>query len=545
MLAVSAIVALSAALPHIWQIASCPDDAVFTGFVEAHNDQNLYLMWTRQARTGRVLMDNLATAEQSPPMFPGPTWVALGHLARIIPARPIVIYRVLAVLLAFGYLLIVWRLAREVLEDPTARLFAFVIAAVGSGFGAVCDLVNALAGRHVIYSADLMPELWAYHSFLLPHFTLAICLIALLALVLIRAHRTPSIRCNLAAAACSLLLIAIHPYDIAVWAPLLLVHAAVSLLKGVPWRRITVNLWALGAGLLPAALYVLQSRTHPMLSIWTEQNVLRSPPLHIYLIGLGIALPLAILGRSAMRGQRDEPARDGDANEYRAPVPRTAVFLVMWILITALVAYSYPLVPFERRAVEGLHIPLALLAGAGMAGCVLPWLRKRIGALPAHRLAMVLLLIAILPTNVKMLVDGAHSKAALIPRGGYNAFGWLAENTPADARIFTDMRVGQYCCRYALRHVHAGHLQVTVHPQRKQAMASEFFAEETDDARRRDILREAGCGWLAADRGQARVADRLPWLREVFDGGAMTIYRFVENPPPPQLPEHGRPIPGG
>lgn len=363
----SAVVALSTAVPHAWQALTCPDAEVFTGFVEAHNDQNLYLMWCRQAEAGRVLMANLATAEEAPPMFVGPHWVALGTLARVTRIPPLVLYRVLGVALAFAWLLILWRLVCEVFRGEDARLFAFVIGAVGSGFGAITDAINALAGRTVVFSADLMPELWAYHSFLLPHFTLALCFMALLVLALLRGHRGPSLRLNAAAAVWAVLLMAVHPYDIAVWGPLLIVHAGVSLLSRVPWRAVTVNLWALAGALVPAAIYVLQAKTHPMLAVWSEQNVLRSPQPHVYLIGLGAVLPLAIAGRGVMDdGRRPSPGQ----------------FFVIWLLLTALVAYSWPLVPFERRAVEGAHIPLAMLAGAGVAGRALPWLRRRMSGAP-------------------------------------------------------------------------------------------------------------------------------------------------------------------
>jgi len=527
-LALSVALALSSAIPHAWQALTCPADEVFTGFVEAHNDQNLYLMWARQAQAGGVLMDNLATAEQAPPMFVGPQWVALGMLARIIPIPPIILYRIVAVALAFAYLLILWRLISEVFRDPNARLFAFAIGALGSGFGAICDVINALAGRTVIFSADLMPELWAYHSFLLPHFTLTLCLMALLALTLLRAWRAPSMRLSFAAAGWALLLIAVHPYDIVVWGPLLVLHTAVCALARVPARTVAVNAWALAGATIPAAAYALQSKTHPMVAVWSEQNLLRSPALHVYLIGMGIVLPLAILGRGAMRR---EPADDVP------PAPPVGQFLVLWALVSVLMAYSYPLVPFERRAVEGIHIPLALLAGAGMAGCVLPWLRDRLAGSEgrARRLALVLLLVAILPTNVMLLVHGARAQQARIPLGMLQGFEWIEANTPPDARVFTSMTVGQYCCRYALRHVSVGHLQVTVDPQGKQALAEEFFAPGTAQARRREILRESGCGWVAATPGQASALRGLSWLQAVHDTGALVIYRFPEAGAVPEL----------
>ena len=526
-LLLSAIVALSTALPHAWQALTCPPDEVFTGFVEAQNDQNLYMVWLQQAREGRVLMDNLATPEQAPPIFVGPHWVALGMLARVIPIPLIVLYRIVAVALAFAYLLILWRLVSELFAREHARLFAFVIGALGSGFGVICDAINTAAGRVVIVSADLMPELWAYHSFLLPHFTLALCSMALLTLTLLRAWRAPSLRLGVAAAGWAFLLTAVHPYDLAVWGPLLMLHLAAGLATGVPWRTLSVNLWALGGAFVPTAVYALLARSHPMLAVWAEQNVLRSPAPLVYLIGTGAILPLAIFGFRSLR-------EEGDAPDQRR---LQSVFLGLWPAVTALIAYSYPLVPFERRAVEGVHIPLGLLAATTIAVRIVPWLRQRLAEpdAPARRVALILLLFAILPTNLALLVYGARTEEARLPLGMVRGFEWIAANTPPDARIFAGMYVGQHLMRYAMRHVFAGQLQTTINPDARRALAWEFFAEGTDNARRREILRESGCGWVAADREQARALEGLTWLEEAHDAGELRIFRFPGAGPPPVL----------
>ncbi len=329
----SAAVALSTALPHLHQWLTPPPDAAFTGFVDAHNDQNLYLMWAEQVRRGDVMVRAYATAEEAPPLFVGPQWLLIGLIGRILPVALPVTYRIVAVILAFIYLLVLWRLVVRFYDSAAPRAFGFVVAALGSGFGALCDAANALAGRTVICSADVMPELWAYHSFRLPHFTMAIALMAGLALVLMRGYRRPSLRLHLAAAGLVAVLIAIHPYDLAVLAPVLVVHFAVCVLsRACDWRAALIDLSALAGAALPALLYVWQTHANPLVASWAEQNLLRSPHPLVYLLGFGVVLPLAVVGRIALG---EEPRR------------RPAVWLlVVWVLITALVVYSYPLVPF-------------------------------------------------------------------------------------------------------------------------------------------------------------------------------------------------------
>ena len=522
----SAVVALSTALPHIYQAATAPPDEVFTGIVTSHTDQNLYLMWSRQAETGRVMMQNYATAEDAPPLFVGPFWLAVGALARLLPLSLIVTYRALAVILAFVYLLIVWRLLNEVLERSVARLFALVIVALGSGFGAFTDLVNSVSGREVLYSSDLMPEMWAYHSFFLPHFSIALCLIALLALILVRAWRAPSIRLHVAAAVVAATVIAIHPYNIAWLGPLLVLHLLVcALTRACRWREVAANLWTLAGAAVPATYYAWQAQVHPMVAIWAEQNVMRSPPPHVYLLGLGIVLPLAVAGWIAI-----------DRSERRSP----ALWLVaLWPLVTAIMVYSYPLVPFERRLVEGVHLPLAILAGIGMSAYLVPWLQRltRRNRRHAVRLGLALVLIGILPTNLAIIGRGAVSDLARIPREAQEVFAWVEAQAPPDARFFTDLRTGQHCARYALRHVHLAHDDVTIHAAVKREMVEEFYDPDTSVARREEILREAGCGWVLSpgDR-RMQAVEEMPSLRWVAGGDQLSVYRFAESPPPPEMP---------
>src|SRR5207248_10882570 len=79
-----------------------------------------------------------------------------------------------------------------------------------------------------------------------------------------------------------------------------------------------------------------------------------SPPFRLYLKGYGLLLPLAAYGLLALlrsRGVRAQPH---------------ALLLPVWVVAGFAIAYLP--VPFQRKLVMGLHFPLALLAGLGIAG---------------------------------------------------------------------------------------------------------------------------------------------------------------------------------
>ncbi|MGC9320586.1 MAG: hypothetical protein ACP5KN_21305, partial [Armatimonadota bacterium] len=358
---------LSTLIPYTCQRLTAGPGAHFAGIVEQVDDQNLYLSYVTQVRRGSLLVEVYQTAEGVPPLLPSLPWLLIGLLARALPLSTLVTYHLVRLLWGLAYLLVLWLLMREFFADPVARALGFVAAALGSGLGAVVDGINAVAGRQVLLSSDIMPEMWGYHSLWLPHFALALSLLALLGLLLLRAYRRPSGWVTAGSAGALALLTFVHPYDVAVIAPLLIGHFLYCrATRPEGWRATAINLWAL-AGVIPAiALLWWQRSTNPLVASWAEQNVLRSPPAHVYLLGLGVILPLAIGGRLAIGRRRRETARDW--------------LVIFWPLVAAVAAYSYPLVPFERRCVEGLHLPLAILAAAGLAWWIAPWLQSRLRA---------------------------------------------------------------------------------------------------------------------------------------------------------------------
>lgn len=521
----SVTVALSSAVPHLYQALTVPPGQVFTGCVESVDDQNAYLTRVEQVRRGRHFVQDLATAEETPRQFANPPWLIIGLIARALPVPTIVTYQAVRLLWAFGYLLLIWLLVRSFFQRPAPRLFAFTIAALGSGLGWMADVIDYVAGRDLIYSADIMPELWAYHSLQIPHFILAQALIVLLVLTLLRGWRRPGPLIGPLAFGLAALLIYVHPFDAGVLAPLLGGHFLLCRFASCPGGRHTgVNLWAIAGMIPPTAFYLRELHSDPVVAAWNAQNVLRSPSSLSYLLGLGIVFPLAALGPKMLR-ERGRAGAD------------TALIL-LWPLVTAVAVYAFPLYTFERRCVEGLHLPLALLAGIAVSDWLVPGLRYRLPRL-SHRgatvLALALVLLGILPTNVKLLVDQAGSALPVIPAGWLEGFAWIDAHTPPDARVFTGHRVGSFLTRYAQRHVHFGHWQLTIDATRKRAMAREFFAAETPDAERLEILRAAGCGWVAAVPEAARQVAGVEGLSVVYANSDLVILRLDDPPPPPRL----------
>ena len=514
--------------PLAYRAATTPPDQYFTGNWEYVHDQSTYLMWAAQVRDGHLLVHDPHTSESHPPLLPSLPWLAVGLLARALHLPLLWAYHGLRVLLGLVYLLVAWGLVAEYLRGRAERAFAWVAIALGSGLGIIADAINHVAGKRVAGTADWMPETWGFHSIAVePHFALALVLIAGLAWVLLASYRqgaesgpagrpappgTAMWKLALAAAGLAAVLTLVHPFDIAVWGPLLVAHTVGCWLWGgrrVHWANVAALL-----GVIPPAGFLLwQMRTNPIFEAWARQNVLPSPPMLSYLLGFGAVGVLAMSGLVILRHRQQRACADW--------------LIIGWVAMTAVMVNAGPVISFERRCIEGLHIPLSLLAAIGMTGWLMPWLQKRwrLDERRARQVAMAALLVCILPTNIKLLADGFVAGQAVIPADWVGAFGWLAHNTAPEDCMLTSPLVGNHLAWMAVRPVYVGHTQQTIDFERKAGEVERFFDAHTSPARREELLAKTGCRWVIAHDSQRQAADELPDLQRVYGNATVSIYR--------------------
>jgi len=515
-------------VPLAYRAATTPPDQYFTGNCEQVCDQSTNLMWARQVRDGHLLAHDLHTSEPHPPVLPSLPWLAVGLVARALHLPLLWAYHGVRVLFGLAYLLLAWGLVAEYLPGSAERAFAWIAIALGSGLAILAGPINDIAGRQVAGTAEWMPELWGFHSIAVqPHFALALALIAGLVWVLLASYRRvreigaagqPARpgrgvwKLALAAAGLAALLTLVHPFDIVVWGPLLVAHTVGCRLWGgrrVHWANVAALV-----GVAPAAGFLLwQMRTNPVFEAWARQNLLLSPSMLAYLAGFGVVVVLAISGLVILGHRRQRTAADW--------------LIIGWVAITAVMVNSGPVISFERRCIEGLHIPLSLLAAIGITGWLMPWLQRRwhLGQRRAGQVAMAALLVCILPTNIRLLADASVSREALIPTDWVEAFGWLAHNTAPQDCVLASPLVGNHLAWLAVRPVYVGHTQLTIDFERKAEQVERFFDARTPAARREKLLAESGCRWVMAQNSERQSADELPDLQRVYSNATVSIYR--------------------
>ncbi len=153
----------------------------------------------------------------------------------------------------------------------------------------------------------------------------------------------------------------IHPYTLLLAD---LVPALYWALEGLRTHRVAWRKWVVLAmmGVLQAPLILYDLwvfRTQSVFAGWLTQNVTLSPPARIYLAGYGVLLVLGAIGTVVW-------ARQGGQG---------LAFPLLWIGLVAVLVY----LPWnlQRRFLEGVQVPLGLLAGVGLGKGPLPLGKKR------------------------------------------------------------------------------------------------------------------------------------------------------------------------
>ncbi|MCA9973574.1 MAG: hypothetical protein KC425_25350, partial [Anaerolineales bacterium] len=379
-----------------------------------------------------------------------------------------------------------------------------------------------------------------------PHITLGTALILISVRTLWRLVARPSWPVAIALGLAHLLLGIAYPfllYLVMAIAALLLLYRLLQD-RRIPWR---LGWQTAVSFLIPAPLYVYYAvvlQTNAVFAAWDAQAGTPSAPWPHYLLAFG---PMLLLGALFW---------------WRRPAQRaeTAV-LWLWVLAAALLLYA-PLNP-QRRFVQGVHAPLAILAARGWLDVVLPRLARsrpwrRLVAHPRYstaglaRLLTAGFLFGMSVSNLYVLASLTLSGAVqqpdplFRPRAELDAAAWLRANAPLNTVVLGAYQTGNLVAAQAGQRVVLGHWAETVDPDTKTAEVARFFAASTPHAWRAALLtryrvayvwfgpREAGAADGAADEaagGRRETAvfnpAAAPYLSPVYTNDTITIYQVT------------------
>lgn len=527
-------------LPYLLGHTLSPPDSQFTGLLINVEDGS-YLSAIQQGIDGQWTYRNLFTTEAHEGSFIQGFYLASGHLGRWFNLSATETWHLALFLADLALFLTLFSFLGLFLNSRAKRLVAYLLAIFGAGydwweFPVWLERANTLEALPL---DQFMPEAHIFYSALTyPHFSLGITLIILVFWWSLRAlspAQKPDRRWLFAILAGSgnLALGVVYPF-------LILVTASVS---GVYFlyicRQAGRILWRSAfklavAFLIPIPLflyYAVVLLNNDVMRTWNAQAVTLSPnPLH-YLLTYA---PYLVLGIWTLRNLSRRPAGE----------KARLAFLWIWLGCVAILLYL-PLNP-QRRFVEGVQVPLAILASWGVVEIIMPrllrarWIqslvtRPRYSPAGMRRWLLSMILIGICLFNVYLYLGTVATLGFLQPYPLFRpnaevaAMTWLGEHSNPTDIVLSTYWSGSYIPSQSGNIVYVGQRFETIDFEQKKGIAHQFFSNQVSASWRRNMLIDNHIAYIYVGPHELEFGDFSPTpgenLELVYQNEEVSIYQ--------------------
>ena len=506
----------------------------FTGLVMNPEDSQSYFAKMLQGYDGQWLYRIPFTPESHRPAFIGGFYLALGQMARFLNLSLVQIWHLARAVAALFLFLITFGFIAKFLERPRWRWTAFLLAIIGSGLGWLFLIMNQAQWLGDFLVDFRMPESHLFFTALTyPHEAAGTGLLLAVFWLLLEALNaaTRAWLYALVAGLANLALGIVYPFLVFL----------VGTSAGLYWLYLSIQrrrlLWR-KAGLaaivfvvpLPLFLYYAYTyQVNEVFRVWAEQAATLSPPWPHYLVAYGLLLIPAVLPllRSSWREQIDD----------------WLAFLWLWVIAAAFLLYA-PLGQ-QRRFVQGLQVPLSILATVGLKSVVLPWLQatrpfQRLASRPRYSVDGLtsLLLFALVAfaaiSSLYLWADVTAMTTIVQPYPFFRtdeeaaAVDWLRANADPDEVVLTTYETGNFVAARSGLPVVIGHWAETNNWSRRLADTNAFYDASAGDNWRQDYLSANDVRYVWHGPLERLIGDydpgRSAYLRSVYDGSETTIY---------------------
>jgi hypothetical protein len=529
---VVALVAVAlTAIPYLLGYTFAREGSVFTGLLMNPEDSQTYFAKMLQGYNGRFLYIIPFTPEEHAGAFVGVFYLWLGHLARWLGLSLSAVWHLARIMADVILFLVTFAFIATFVPETRTRWAAYLLAIFGSGLGWLLFILNQPYWLDAFPVDFKQPGAHLFFTALTyPHVALGTALTLVSVWLLWRIGQRPSHiwRYATVAGLTNVTLGIAYPFLIY----LIAVMAALYWLYLVGCTRRL--LWRAGfafavAFLIPAPLYLYYAytlHTNAVFRAWDAQAGTPSLPWPHYLLAYGLMLLLGLLHWWKRPQQR-----------HRFAMPW------LWVLAVALLLYA-PLNP-QRRFIQGVHVPLSILAAAGFINVALPRLAgsRAWQAIVAHprystpgmsRFVVVLFLAFMSLSNVYVLASVSVSAVLqqpdplFRPKAEIVAAEWLRQNGKESAVVLGEYQTGNYVAAHAGQRVVVGHWAETFAYTDKMEAVARFYGADTSRKWRRDFLDRHQVDYVWFGPREQELGTFRPqtaaYLHPVFSHETITIY---------------------
>jgi uncharacterized membrane protein len=220
-------------------------------------------------------------------------------------------------------------------------------------------------------------------------------------------------------------------------------------------------------------------------------------------------------------------------------------FTLLWIWIACAALLLYAPLAAQRRFVEGLQVPLAVLATAGLFSVVFPRLERTrvfraLAARPGYsaqglrQLLVILFLLVMSLANWVILLRLSFVAAVeqLDPlfrnAGEMRALDWLREHTRTSDIVLATYPTASLIPARAGNVVFVGQRYESAHFESKLKAVARFFDASTDDAWRKDLLARYRVAYVFVGHRERELGKfdpaRASYLQSVYSNSGFEIY---------------------
>ncbi len=505
-------------LPFLFGVIYQRSELVYLGKRDINSqDTYTYVSFIEQSKQGAILLENLYMSEEQKPSLLRPSYLVIGKIANVFNLSSILTFHLSRVMLIAIFLPILYYFISIFLRDKLSRLLAFSLILTSSGLG-------YLLGNLFPDSSDLwIPESITFLALgEAPHFILSLILMLSGFILFLKGIEKAKIIFYVLSSIFFLLLSFEHPFNLFVVG--LTVFITIFWLFKKKGLSLNAAFTSLGIILPVLALGLFyqysETRLNPVMESWAAQNSLLSPEPISFLFGFGLIIPLALIGIERSNWSS-----------------KNIILLLSWVGAT----FSLLYLPFffQRRFIEGVHLPLSIFAAIGLislgdyAGKFFKFSAQRNSFVIIGFLGVFVLMLSSLSVTIAQIsaISKDNPNAYyyhLLPQE-IEGMNWIKQYSSKQDVILTNWFYGNLLPGLTGRKVFLGHKVQTPYFDEKIDRIN-FFLKDEDPETGQAFLKENQIAYIYLGRNDTILTygfkpDEKLYLEKVFDNKGAVVYK--------------------
>ncbi len=547
---ISFIVILLTSSPYVYGLIKAPGGYQYLGIHLAPSDIFVYESYINQIKDGNIFLTNHfhndALEEKNFNIF----WLIVGLIAKIFNLSALLTIHLTRVILIPICLFSIYLFISLFFKDINKRKFALILISFSSGLGAILSPII----RPFVYIDEKSGyfgwpmDLWVsesntfltfYHS---PHFIASLTFLVLIFYFFLRAINYPDknppnpllqrgdLKYSIIAGVLGLIYFNFHPFYIVTIASVLTSYLLFICIKKE--RNLALKILkhgiVLGILSLPSIIYhIINTFDNPIIQEKATQNVCTTTSLPLTIISFGVPLFLSFYAIYYLIKKENK-------------LLKKYYFVIVWLAVNFIIIYL-PFLNFQRRLIEGIQIPIAILATAGIFFLYEKYKHKKYikGIIKDQNIFKIYFLVIILLlslSNLYIMMQGVlaiNQKIPYIEKNKVLGFMWIQKNTDKEATILSNSYLGNIIPAFTNRDVFLGHWVETTNYQDKQEMARWFFGENNDDQQKKEFLENSQINYIFYSDIEEKMGkwnpDEKDYLENVYNQNGVKIFKVKVN----------------